>query len=86
MKRIVTKPFKNGCYIKKEKRMNVDTRQIYVGTEEIEAAKERGENLIELSDGITKQMYSIEQAQALAKRSKLHRRPHVPMRAYDSEL
>lgn len=61
--------------------MNVDTKRIYIGQEEIDAAKARGENIIELSDGITKQMYSIEQAQALARPRSM---PKLFQRKYES--
>jgi hypothetical protein len=44
--------------------MNVITREIYVGQEAIDAAKARGETVIELSDGIVKHLVSLEEAQA----------------------
>jgi hypothetical protein len=41
--------------------MNAETGRIYYGVEAIEAAKERGEKIIELSPGVARQLTASEE-------------------------
>lgn len=45
--------------------MNANTWEIYVTQQQIDDAKARGAEVIELSDGICSQLYSIEKAQEM---------------------
>ena len=63
--------------------MNVVTREIYVGQEAIDAAKARGEKIIELSNGIAKEMVSIEEAQErLGRQESIKRAFSMPQLTY----